>query len=415
MKKKLLLFSFLFSTLSYSRDLSLEEAIELVLNNNKKIEVSSKKINIGEINIEKTFKTSLPNIIYEGGYSRDKKSYNKDETNRYTNQISITQPIFHGGEIFNNIKGAKTQVEIEKLLFIKEKINLRLSIIKIFSDIVMDKKNLEALLISKKELEIRLKEQENKLTLKLITKADLLKTKVAFLDIESQITKIKNQMEINMRYLKIETGINNEENLNLIEFAIPESLSKNINFDKDLIIAQTQSVDSLIANYNLKYAKIEKNIAISENLPKIDAFAQYGGENEKNLNNLFENEEWRVGVKFTWGLFNFGSGIDNYKIAMQNYKIKELNKEIIQENIEKDLITAYKEIIRIEKEREVMKISLEASLENYQIDSKRYEKRIISVQDYLNSEAQLRKSKLEYNKIEADYLYALEKYRSLLI
>ena len=62
-----------------------------------------------------------------------------------------------------------------------------------------------------------------------------------------------------------------------------------------------------------------------------------------------------------------------------------------------------------------MRSSLEASQENYNIDTERYKAGLLSTQDYLNSEAQLRQSKVDYNKAETDYLVAFEKYRSLLI
>ena len=433
--KKVLGILFLMSAAAFARDLTLDEAIELSLNNSKKIQISSKNMKIGELNLARALKMALPSVSYEGSYSRfeytkrdmygretgmsgngvnpDKKT--KNEKGGYTSQVVISQPIFQGGAILGGIKGAKAQSNIMDLSFVAEKRDVRIDTIQIYSNIVRYQKDLEALETSKKELEIRHKEQQNKLDLKLIIKADLLKTEVAMLEVDSNIVQVKNLIEVEMKKLKIETGLTNEEELNLADITVPEELSKNIDFDKDMVTAKTESLDALISKNNVEYANAERMVAFSDNLPKVNAFVQYGGYERDSKDDTFHNEEWRGGVSVSWELFNFGSGIDNFRAANEGYKIEKLNDSIAQDNIEINLTTAYSEVVRLEKLRTAMRSSLEASQENYNIDTERYKAGLLSTQDYLNSEAQLRQSKVDYNKAETDYLVAFEKYRSLLI
>ncbi|MCF2625572.1 TolC family protein [Fusobacterium perfoetens] len=437
--KKVLGILFLMSTAAFARNLTLDEAIELSLNNSKKIQISSKNMKIGELNLARAFKTALPSVAYEGSYSRFEhtkrdmygretgvnKISNISDSGKYKNnahegkggyssQIVISQPIFQGGAILGGIKGAKAQSNIMDLSYIAEKRDVRLDTIQMYSNIIRYQKDLEALETSKKELEIRHKEQKNKLDLKLIIKADLLKTEVSMLEVESNIVQVKNLIEVEMKKLKIETGLLDEE-LTLTDFSVPEGLSEGIDFDKDMVTAKTSSLDALIAKNNVEYAKAEKMVAFSDNLPKVNAFVQYGGYERDSMDDTFHNEEWRGGVSVSWEMFNFGSGIDSYRAANESYKIEKLNDSIAQDNIEINLTTAYSEVIRLEKLRIAMRSSLEASQENYAIDTERYKAGLLSTQDYLNSEAQLRQSKVDYNKAETDYLVAFERYRSLLI
>lgn len=433
--KKVLGILFLMSAAAFARDLTLDEAIELSLNNSKKIQISSKNMKIGELNLARAFKMALPSVSYEGSYSRfeytkrdmygretgmsgngvnpDKKT--KNEKGGYSSQVVISQPIFQGGAILGGIKGAKAQSNIMDLSLVAEKRDVRIDTIQMYSNIVRYQKDLEALETSKKELEIRHKEQQNKLDLKLIIKADLLKTEVAMLEVDSNIVQVKNLIEVEMKKLKIETGLTNEEELNLADITVPEELSKNIDFDKDMVTAKTESLDALISKNNVEYANAERMVAFSDNLPKVNAFVQYGGYERDSMDDTFHNEEWRGGVSVSWELFNFGSGIDSFRAANESYKIEKLNDSIAQDNIEINLTTAYSEVVRLEKLRTAMRSSLEASQENYNIDTERYKAGLLSTQDYLNSEAQLRQSKVDYNKAETDYLVAFEKYRSLLI
>ena len=45
----------------------------------------------------------------------------------------------------------------------------------------------------------------------------------------------------------------------------------------------------------------------------------------------------------------------------------------------------------------------------------RYDAGLISTVDFLLSETQMREAKVAYNQVVIDYLYAFEKYRSMLI
>ena len=426
MKKTLGIF-LLLSAASFARTLDLEQAIDLSLTNSKNIQIAERNKKIGELNLSQAFKYALPTVAYQGTYSRNEHSkksvvYDKDFVERknyskdgYTSKIIATYPLFQGGAILGGIKGANAQKNILDYSFLKEKVNTRIKVISLYSNIIKYENNLEALKSSQKELEARMKVQEKKLKERLIIKADLLKTEYSLLDIESQIVKVQSSIATEKKNLKIELGIPESEDIDLKDLVIPTNLSENINFDKDMITAKNQSLNALIAKNKVEYSKAEKMVALSDNLPKVSAFASYGGTERLHSSDVFHDEEWRGGVQVDWELFSFGSGIDAYRVAKENYKIEELNNSITQDNIEINLTTAYSEVLRLEKYREAMRSSLEASRENYQIDTKRYEAGLLSTQDYLNSEAQYRTAQMNYNSAETDYLLAFENYRSLII
>lgn len=433
--KKILGLFFLISSVAFGRELTLDEAINLSLENSKRIEISSKNMKIGDLNVARAFKMALPTAMYKASYARTEHTqehrnlYERDtpfnkpgidplkaEKDAYTSQFVVSQPIFQGGAILGGIKGAKAKSNIMDLSLLKEKRDTRLRTIEIFSNITKYEKDLEALEISKKSLEIRYNEQKNKLEMKLIIKADLLKTEVALLEVESNIIQVKNAITVEMKKLRIETGISSNEDLELVPLNVPVNLSENINFDIDMVTAKDKSLAALIAKNNVKYAEAERMVAASNNLPKVNAFVQYGGRYERNnIEDTFHNEEWRGGVNLTWEFFNFGSGIDEFRAANEGVKVERLNDSIAQDNIEIALTTAYSEVLRFEKLRAAMKSSVEASEKNFEMDTERYKAGLISTQDFLNSEAQLRNSRVKYNKAESDYLLSFEKYRSLLI
>ena len=358
MKKTLGIF-LLLSAASFARTLDLEQAIDLSLTNSKNIQIAERNKKIGELNLSQAFKYALPTVAYQGTYSRNEHSkksvvYDKDFVERknyskdgYTSKIIATYPLFQGGAILGGIKGANAQKNILDYSFLKEKVNTRIKVISLYSNIIKYENNLEALKSSQKELEARMKLQEKKLKERLIIKADLLKTEYSLLDIESQIVKVQSSIATEKKNLKIELGISESEDIDLKDLVIPTNLSENINFDKDMITAKNQSLNALIAKNKVEYSKAEKMVALSDNLPKVSAFASYGGTERLHSSDVFHDEEWRGGVQVDWELFSFGSGIDAYRVAKENYKIEELNNSITQDNIEINLTTAYLSLIHI--------------------------------------------------------------------
>ncbi|MFK4785045.1 TolC family protein [Fusobacterium sp. MFO224] len=430
--KKLMGILLLFSSTVFAREIDLQEAIDLALNNSKTLEKASRNTKIGELNLGRAFKLALPTVAYEGAYVKTEHTMREmyfsgdtvvnnpgvnkyDSKDGYTSKIVATCPIFQGGAILGGIKGAQAQSNILDYTYLKEKANTRINVIDIYSDILTKEKNLKALETSKLQLSSKYKEQEEKLKMELIIKADLLKTQYALLNVESEIVKVKNQINIGKKKLKIETGINTLEDIELEKINIPTDLSKNITLDEDMKVAKTSSLNALISKNNLKYKKAEEMVAFSDNLPKVNAFIEYGGMERKHFSDTMSHEEWRGGVEINWELFSFGSGIDEYRVAKENYKIEELNDSLTQDSIEIDLITAYSEVIRLEKLRKATKSSLQASEENFNIDRERYSAGLISTQDFLDSEVQYREAKINYNQAESDYLIAFEEYRTLLI
>ncbi|MGL4671627.1 MAG: TolC family protein, partial [Cetobacterium sp.] len=131
--------------------------------------------------------------------------------------------------------------------------------------------------------------------------------------------------------------------------------------------------------------------------------------------NSFDNAEWRGGLSVKWEVFSFGSSMDSYKVAKNNEEIENLNKELTSDSIKLTITKNYRELIRLEQQKDSKNKSLEAATENYNIDTERYNAGLISTVDYLLSESQYREAGVAYNSAILNYYVAFEKYRSSLI
>lgn len=422
--KKILGLLLILSSSVFAREITLDQAIQMALENSKEIKISEKDVEVSKLKVGMAFKDALPSVVYSGSYTRseyDRKIYRHgwenqvDRKGGYTQTISISQPIFQGGAVLGGIKGAQAYKNISNLLYMGERRDVRLETISNYSNIVKLEKDLEALESSHKELKARYEKQKAQLDLRLITKTDILKTEYSMLEVESQIIGTKNSIEIEKEKLKIKTGLVNDKDIEVVEFTVPENLSRNIDFAKDKEQALTESIGALTAKYYVEAADASKMISRADMLPKVNAFASYGTSERTKYNPTIDEAEWRGGVQVTWNVFEFGKNYDNYRVASITKEQEELREKISKDDIGVNVTDAYLELIRMEKERSSKERAMEAAIENFKMDQERYDAGLISTVDFLLSETQMREAKVAYNQVVVDYLYAFEKYRSMLI
>ncbi|MGL4629171.1 TolC family protein, partial [Cetobacterium sp.] len=413
----------LLSTAAFSRELTLESAIDLALENGKSIKATELSKENANLNVKRAFKAALPTVTYNGQYQRaEHERKTRQDTDSlevksgYTQTIGLYQPLFRGGAITGGIIGAEASKNMANIYLLSEKRDVRLDIISIYSSIINYEKDLTVLESSMKELEARQLKQKEQLDLRLITKADLLKTEYSILELESQITGTKTNLDIAKKDLKLKLMIPINEDIVLKDFIVPENLTAGIEFDKDLDVALNNSLSAKLAVNKVDYAAAEKIVARSSLLPQVDAFATYGTSKESHhFDNSFDNAEWRGGVSVKWDVFSFGSTIDQYSVAKNNESIESLNAELTTDNIKLTVTKNYRELIRLQQLKNSRNKALEAATENFNIDTERYNAGLISTVDYLLSESQYRQAAVDYNSAVLNYYVAFEKYRSSLI
>ncbi|WP_426710056.1 TolC family protein [Cetobacterium sp. SF1] len=417
--KKLVGILLLFSTAVFARELTLDEAIDMALTNSREIKTSELSRENSELNLKRAFKTALPKVTYNGTYQRseyERKIDSMDHRKRgFSQDIGIYQPIFQGGSIIAGIQGAKAYENMANLMYLAEKRDIRLETIEIYSNIVRLEKNLAVLESSKKELEERHKKQEMQLNMRLITKADILKTEYTILEVDSNMIGTKNSIEIEKKKLKVKLQIPEKEILTVKPFEIENNLLSKIDFNRDVEDAKNSSISAKIAKDKVTVAQAEKTIARADLLPKVQAFAKYETTEKRHYNDTIDDASWVGGVSVDWNVFEFGKGYDSYSISKNKERIEELNNDQTKDDIEIKVTNNYLDLVRLDKLKSSRQKALEAAQENFKMDKERYNAGLISTVDYLLSETQLRQAAVDYNSVTIDYLVAFEKYRSALI
>lgn len=411
MKKYLLLFLAL-NVVSFSMELTLDEAINLGKKNNRQLKEKDINVKQKKLNENAKLKNALPSVRAQTTYVDHDESKNVNSS--FQNGVYLSQPIFRGGDIYYNAKSSKVLREFEEDDYISQEIELKLKIIESYITCLQLKRTLSVYEASRNEKLEELKKQTEFYKLNLIDKSEVLRIETSLYQTETSILKIKNNITSQELILKNILGLNIDENIDLKEMEFSKFNVQNIDLKKD--------TEKAIKNSTLS-KKLDKNILISEYnsksnrsnfLPKIDLEYGYESLEDSSFSKSNNDWEWRVGVTFKWDIFNFGSGMDSYKESTLEIEKQKIYKIDSLETLKREIKTSYLDLITAKETIITNEKALATALETFNIDKEKFSNRIIDSVDFLKSESQLREAQITHINSQLDYFLYYQQYLSLL-
>ncbi|MGL5988447.1 TolC family protein [Cetobacterium sp.] len=410
--KKLLLLFFSLSFISFSRELTLDESIDLLNKNNRQLQQKDMSVQQKRLSEKTKIKNALPSLKAEGTYSDYDESKNLDSS--FSNRIYLSQPLFKGGEIYYNSKSSRALREFEENDYTSNRINLRLEVIQSYIKNLQFKKTLAVYEASEKEKIEELKKLKEFYKLSIIDKSEVLRVETSLYQTKTSIIKIKNSITTEELVLKNLLGIDINENITLKEMNVTNFENDKIELNKDIESAMKNSTLAIKLDKNILISEFNSKSTRSTFLPKIDL--EYGYESLEDTSFSKSNEEWqwKVGVGVKWDLFNFGSGIDSYKESTLEIEKQKLSKIDSLENLKREITTSY---LQLNTSKETIKTNESAfltALETFNIDKEKFNNRIIDSVDFLKTEAELREAQINVINSQLDYFIYYQQYLSLL-
>ncbi|MDM1296947.1 TolC family protein [Empedobacter falsenii] len=412
------------SGLSYAQNeidynqLKLSKAIEIGLQNNKKLQISALKTNIAELKEKDLKNEKLPDVDFhtcfnvlsnlrqfEDGVLKPSTKYAVPRV-KYDFTLSAEIPIYLGGKLKNDEKKSEIETNISKLQVRKDERELRMQIITAYLQALHLQEQQKLISDKMREDSVVIKQTESLKKNGLVTYNEVLRTelqlsnhKMSFTELANEISIIEHQIKTILslpenQEMHIDTNdlFTNEEHLGLV--------------DEMILEAMDQSESLKIAKDDLNLKEIDKKITKANTLPKITAGGEYGY-NYPNFM-FFPPEEYlyrfgSVGVNVSIPLSNFFKNKQKMQIADRNISIAKLEIEEKEEQIRHDVFAANK---RLEESIDKIKIAEEAigqAKENYRIVRTKYVNKLSLITELIDAdnaylEAQSNLISLQINK-----------------
>ena len=364
--------------------LSLEQAIEMGLQNHQQLKISQAQLQAGEQQVRVSKTQQLPSVTFSANalYLGDAVILDKDwskvqtvEMPHFGNTFGLqaSQLLYSGGVIKKSIEIAELQKQLAELDLVGNEQNVKFLIISYYLDIY---KLLNQFLVfeQNKLLAEQLLANITKLYEEdMVTRNELIRSELLIKNLELAILTIKNNHTILSNQMSYALGLPNDV------LIIPtEKLNTDVNIYSQVHYTNTareRHPTLQFAEKNLEIA--EKNIAIQKSnwAPSVSAFGGYNMQRPITSSmpamDMYNNS-WNVGIGMSFKFDNFYKLNQRVNLSKSQARISQESLTYTQQNIELGVNAAYLKFQESEQQVRIMDESKMLANENYEIVRNKY-------------------------------------------
>ncbi len=411
--------SFSFAQTEYNyHQLKLNQAIEIGLQNNKKLQIRTLQTNVSELIEDDLKNEKLPDVNfhtgfhvlsninqYEDGLLKSSTKY-KVPREQYDFTLSAEIPIYLGGKLKNEEKKAEIETDISKLRTKKDERELRMQIITAYLQ-VLHLYEQQSLLFDKiHEDSINIKQVKSFQKNGLVTYNEVLRTELQLSNLKMSFTELANDIAIIEHQIKTLIALPAEQELQIDTTDLFTNTTQ-IGFVDELILEAFEKNENLqIAKEDLHLKEIDKKIIKSNILPRITADGEYVLSYPNFM--FFPPQEnlyrfGKVGINIVMPLSNLYKNKQKMLIADRSISIAKLEIEEREEQLTHDVFVANRKLEESIEKIEIAREAITQAKENYRIVKTKYANKLSLITELIDAdnvylETQSNLISLEINK-----------------
>ncbi|WP_182186141.1 TolC family protein [Pectinatus frisingensis] len=394
-------FSLIFSqtTIGQCQSLSIDQAVQMALQNNLDIKIASQKENQAQAELNGTkakygFTITLGNTTTvsngaDAHYERDNNT-----------SVSATYPLYTAGKKQLNT-AIKEQSMTQSTLNTQRTIeNIKYDTVKAYYDILEAQQNIDVDQESVNNYDKHLTNVQQLYSAGSVPKSDLLRSEVALSNAKQDLIKARNSYDISVITFKNIIKMNRDEPLQLtdtfryipFDYQMPYCLSYAADNRKDLTEAK---LDYEIAQKNVELAKADYK-------PTVDASVSSNWDKQVLPSDM--DHDYTIGVSASWNVFDNGLTKANVNAAEAELNQAQLTLQQKNDSIDLEVRQAYLNMQEAEKRFNSTQTAVAQAEEDFFIAQEKYRVGAGTTLDV--TDAQLALSTARLNYISAQYDYA---------
>lgn len=397
----LLISSFLHSQMIDYQSLSLQQAIELGLKNNKNIQISHLKQQMSETKEKDLKMEKLPDIEFHTSYTQVSnlfqhqngvfgKATKYDVINgAYDFTLSASIPVYMGGKIKNTEKKAAINTEISSLKTHLDERQLKMEIITAFLQIHHLKEQQNLINEKMKEDSVNIKQVKSLKANGVVTMNEVLRTSLQLSNHKMSWTELDNDIQIAEHKLKTILSLpeNQEMHVNTEDLISEKAEIPYVDELTETALTKNESVEMTHKNLSLK--QLDQKITKANYLPKITAGGEYF---LKYPNMMFfppEPYAYRlgmIGVNLTYPIENLYKNKYKMQEAKENINLAKLQIEENDENIRHNVYEAYKKFEETDQKVKIAEEAIDQAKENYRIVRTKYINKLSLITELIDAD-----------------------------
>ena len=324
--------------------------------------------------------------------------------NTFANSWSLTVPLYTGGQVEGQIDAGRYQLNRADLTTENTRQAVRYAAAEGYANLIhlenLAKVAREAVEMGNTQMNLIQAQFEEGA----VAEADLLMMKVNIANDRQNLVNAEKQVEVAKSTLASIVGLPQDTNVEPLDVFSYEP------YDKDLAACEayalTHSPDGLAADYNIKAAQAQKDIAKAGYRPKVTAVAS------QNIsgNTPFRSERsnaWEAGLNISWNIFDNGLTAESVQQADANIRAYEAEARRVKKSIRLETRTAYLNMKAAEQNIQETAVAVKQAEDSYVIAQVRYEEGVDVLLGLTDAQDKLTRAKQNY--MTALYQYNLSR------
>ncbi|WP_160137282.1 TolC family protein [Chryseobacterium sp. c4a] len=381
--------------------ISLQQAIEVGLKNNKNIRISHLKQEMS-VTKEKDLKMEkLPDIEFHTSYNQvtnlfqyQNGVFNKptkyDAINgMYDFTLSASIPVYMGGKIKNTEKKAAIDTEISTLKTHLDERQLKMEIITAFLQIHHLKEQQSLINDKMKEDSVNIKQVKSLKANGVVTVNEVLRTSLQLSNHKMSWTELDNDIQIAEHKLKTILSLPEPQELHVdTEDLISDKAA--IPYIEELTETALNKNESVgITHKNLSLKELDQKLTKANYLPKVTAGGEYF---LKYPNMMFfppEPYAYRlgmIGLNLTYPIENLYKNKYKMQKARENIDLAKLQIEENEEKVRHNVYEAYKKFEETDQKVKIAEEAIDQAKENYRIVRTKYANKLSLITELIDAD-----------------------------
>ncbi len=409
--------------------LSVAQAIETGLKNNKSLKLSQSKVQYSIARLNEMDAMRYPWLKFSASYTRlsEVDPFNivtpfgtfeiaPSILNNYSTKLSLIQPLFTGNKISSAVEAAEYTLNSVNADLQKDKDELALTIKTGYWNLYKAlelKKVIDKTVI---QVEAHLKDAKNMLAQGMLTKNDVLKLEVQFYDVLYKQSDMNNAVRLSTIALNNTLGIPLNTKLELTD-TNPDVNSIVADLEEYLEKAYSNRPEIKSADYKVKAGESGVTAAKSGWYPQITFMGNYtyARPNQRIVPSKDEfNGTWDVSIGVSFDIWNWNTTSHQTEQALAQYQQAKDGLEILRDAITLEVTQNYLIAIQAKEKIQISKLAAQQAEENFRITGEKFKQGLALSSDLIDAEVAYIQAQTNYQNAVVDAEIAKAKlYRSI--
>lgn len=410
-----------------TRNISLDEAIQLSLQNSKQLKLSSIKVDEATAILRQSWNNHLPDLKASGSYMRindpnidlKAKFGNSSTTDTSTKSssglkvnelmygmVNASLPVFSGLKIHYGVQSARYLQQAAKLDADHDRDAIIQNTIDAYNNLYKAKKTIELVNQNLDQSKHRVTDFTNLEKNGIIARNDLLKVQLLQSNIELSLLDAENNWKMANINMDLMLGLPESTELLPVSLSTEEISNTKTITEWELTALQNRK-DIQALSYREKAAIAGVRSVKGEYYPGVALTAGYIALNIPDFLVVTNALNVGVGVQYNIGsLWKTGAKVAEAKAHVQQV---EINEQLLNDQVRLQINRAYQDYILSEKKILVYNSAVEQATENYKITKNKYDNNLATTADLVDADVSQFQAQLNYTYAQADAVVAYKK------